>query len=56
MTNTELKAGTYSGICLSLFGFMPLAQILETALLAAVGAVVSILVSRLLQWLLKRKQ
>lgn len=55
VNSADVKVGTFSGFCLSLFGLMPFERILETTVLAAVGAVVSILVSRLMQHLFKRK-
>lgn len=55
MNNAEVKVGTYSGIFFSLFGLMPVERILETIFLAAIGAVVSLLVSKLMQQILKKK-
>ena len=55
MNNHELKVSMLSGISLSLVAQFPLANILATALVAAVGALVSFVVGRLLQWLFKTK-
>lgn len=52
MSNTEVRMGVVGGICFSVFGQLP-AGILQTVFLAALGAIVSFAVSRILQWLVK---
>jgi len=54
MSNSETKMGMLGGVSLSVLRQAP-SSILQTALLAAFGACVSFFVSRLLQWLSKRK-
>ena len=56
VNSADVKVGTFSGFCLSLFGLMPFERIVETIFLAAVGAVVSLLVSRLMQQIFKKKE
>lgn len=56
MSSTEVKFGTCGGLCFSLLSIMSLERVLETIFLAAIGAVVSLLVSRLMQRLLKKKK
>ena len=56
MANAELRVGVLSGLCFSLFGQLPIGDLLETALLAAIGAIVSFIISRILQWLFKPKR
>ncbi|MCW3091404.1 MAG: hypothetical protein JWP81_2473 [Ferruginibacter sp.] len=52
--NGHTKAGTAGGTLLVLLLNIGTAEILNTAILAAVGAAVSFTVSLLLRWLLKR--
>ncbi|WP_231465089.1 hypothetical protein [Pedobacter sp. Leaf132] len=54
MSNSETKMGMFGGVSLSVLGQMP-SNILQTVLLAALGACVSFFVSRILQWLSKIK-
>lgn len=54
MTNTETKMGILGGVCFSVVGQFG-RSILETIVLAALGAVVSFVISRVLQWLVKRR-
>jgi len=51
-SNSQLGIGTGDGMLLSALGFIGMQDVLKTALLAAVGAVVSFAVS----WLLQRWQ
>lgn len=57
--NTGAKAGTIGGTLLSIFFNIPTTDYLRTAALAAVGAVVSFIVSILLrefyQWIRKNR-
>jgi len=56
LSSAELKVGTFGGCCLSMLVALPLERLAETALLATVGAVTSVLVSRLMQRIFKKKQ
>lgn len=56
MSSGEIKAGTFGGLCFSMLGQMQFESIIQTALLAALGATVSFLISRFLQWLAKNKR
>ena len=51
--NTGAKAGTIGGTLLSIVSNIPTTDYLRTAVLAAVGAVVSFIVSMLMRKLLK---
>lgn len=55
MVNTETKMGVLGGISFTVLGQVP-SGILQTIFLAALGAAVSFLVSRFLQWLMKEKK
>ena len=48
MNSLSVRMGIIGGICFSLFGQLP-SGIVQTILLASLGAVVSFIVSRLLQ-------
>ena len=52
--NTSLKAGTAGGALLVILVNIRPGEIGKTALLAAIGAIVSFSVSLLLKWLVKR--
>ena len=54
MSNAETKLGVFSGLGFIFIGQV-LSGLLHTILLAALGATVSFLISRFLQWLFKRK-
>lgn len=57
--NTGAKAGTIGGTLLSIFSNIPTTDYVRTAVLAAVGAVVSftvsILLRQLLHWIRKKR-
>ena len=57
--NTGAKAGTIGGTLLSIFSNIPTTDYLRTAVLAALGAIVSFIVSillkKLLQWIRKKR-
>jgi len=55
-TNLQLSIGTGSGTLLSVVAHLGVHDMLKTAVLAAIGAVVSFAVSWLLQRLRKRPQ
>lgn len=55
MAHHRLLAGTMGGTLLSTIGQLGMADMLKTAVLAAIGAAVSFIVTLLLQRLLKRK-
>lgn len=54
MKKTELSLGTASGTLLSTLPFIQLTELLRTVLLAALGAMVSFLVTLLLQKIRKK--
>jgi len=54
--HSDTRAGTLGGTALVILAQLNLSQILETAVLAAVGAVVSFLVSLALKRLLRRRK
>lgn len=51
--NNGTRAGTFGGTLLSVFVNLDSSDFLRTAVLAAIGAVVSFFVSLLLKWILK---
>ncbi|WP_316831863.1 hypothetical protein [Pedobacter aquatilis] len=55
MSSTETKAGTATGLALSILGQIE-HDVLQTLALAALGATVSFFVSRILQCLFNRKR
>ncbi|WP_177195284.1 hypothetical protein [Parapedobacter indicus] len=55
-TNQQLGIGTTSGTLLSVIGQLGVHDVLRTALLAAIGAVVSFVVTWLLQRLWRRRR
>jgi len=55
-TNQQLGIGTTGGTLLSVIGQLGVHDMLRTALLAAIGAVVSFIVTWLLQRLWRRRQ
>jgi len=55
-TNQQLGIGTTGGTLLSVIGQLGVHDMLRTALLAAIGAVVSFIVTWLLQHLWRRRQ
>ena len=54
MNSAETKMGVLGGVSFSLIGQIQ-SGVLQTILLAALGAVVSFFVSRILQWLVRNK-
>jgi len=54
MNSVETKMGVLGGVSLSLIGQIQ-TSLMQTILLAALGATVSFLISRFLQWLIKVK-
>ncbi len=56
MNNAHLHIATGGGTLVSVFGQLGLHDALRTAVLAAIGATVSFLVSLALQWLLRRRK
>jgi len=55
-TNQQLGIGTTGGILLSVIGQLGVHDVVRTALLAAIGAVVSFVVTWLLQRLWRRRR
>jgi len=55
-SDSKLLAGILGGTLLSAAGFPPWADVLHTAVLAAVGAAVSFLTAWLLQRLVRRRR
>lgn len=53
MNSSAQRMGIFSGICLSFLSSFTWQGIAETVLLAILGAVVSFVVSKFLQWLFK---
>jgi len=54
MNSVETKMGVLGGVSFSLIGQIQ-TSLMQTILLAAMGATVSFLISRFLQWLIKVK-
>ncbi len=54
MNHQEIRMGMLSGMSLSLYVQFPLNGIIETSMLAATGALVSFVVGRLLQWMVRK--
>jgi hypothetical protein len=54
MNSVETKMGILGGVSFSLIGQIQ-TSLMQTILLAALGATVSFLISRFLQWLIKVK-
>jgi len=54
MNSVETKMGVLGGVSFSLIGQIP-TSLMQTILLAALGATGSFLISRFLQWLIKVK-
>ncbi|WP_157255679.1 hypothetical protein [Pedobacter sp. Leaf41] len=54
MNSAETKMGVLGGVSFSLIGQVQ-SSVLQTMLLAALGAAASFLVSRILQWLFKTR-
>lgn len=54
MNSVETKMGVLGGVSFSLIGQIQ-TSLMQTILLAALGATVSFLISRFLQWLIKVK-
>jgi hypothetical protein len=55
-TSLSVKVGKAGGIFLSIVPNIHSADVLKTAVLAAVGAVVSFTISWLLKWILKKRK
>jgi len=55
MNSAETKMGILGGVSFSLIGQIQ-SGVMQTILLAAIGAAVSFFVSRALQWLFKNKE
>jgi len=55
MNSAETKMGVLGGVSFSLIGQVQ-SSVLQTILLAALGAAASFLVSRVLQWLFKTRE
>jgi hypothetical protein len=55
MNSAETKMGVLGGVSFSLIGQIQ-SSVLQTILLAALGAAASFLVSRVLQWLFKTRE
>lgn len=54
--NSEIKSGTLAGTTLSILHLLPWDRLLETIVLAAVGASASFLVSKLWHYFFKPKR
>lgn len=56
MENVDVKVGTCGGTLLVLFSNLNLERILETIVLAGIGAIVSLFVSWIAKWLFTRRK